>query len=87
MQCFFSLFLVVSWCGGSSNDFTFTLFCFILMVCQHPRHQVEVFIQTLKTLTSVNECKNFCQFVRTDNLLTTFDLTMSEFNFNLISTA
>ena len=27
------------------------------------------------------------QFVRTDNLLTTFDLTMSEFNFNLISTA
>ena len=70
-QCFFSLFLVVSWCCGSSNDVTFTLFCSIL-VWHH--HQVEVFIQTLKILTSVSERKNFCRFVRTDNLLTTFDL-------------
>ena len=43
--------LVVSWCCGSSNDVTFSLFC----VSHY--HKVQVFIQLLQILISANECK------------------------------
>ena len=42
---------VVSWCCGSPNDVTFSLFC----AFHYPK--VQVFITSLQIFISANECK------------------------------
>ena len=65
---------VVSWCCGSPNDVTFSLFC----VSHY--HKVQVFIQPLQILISANECKISVGLSVPTNSLTNVDWTKPEFN-------
>ena len=65
---------VVSWCCGSPNDVTFSLFC-----ASH-YHKVQVFIQPLQILISANECKISVGLSAPTNSLTNFDLIKQELN-------
>ena len=60
--------LVVSWCCGSPNDVTFSLFCASL------HHKVQVLIQPSQILISANECKIYFGLSVPTNSLTNFDL-------------
>ena len=68
--------LVVSWCCGSPNDVTFSLFC----VSHY--HKVQVFIQPLQILISAKECKISVGFSVPSNSLTTFNLIKRQFNWH-----
>ena len=67
---------VVSWCCGSPNDVTFSLFC----VSHY--HKVQVFIQPLQILISANECKISVGLSVPTNSLTTFNLIKRQFNWH-----
>ena len=65
---------VVSWCCGSPNDVTFSLFC----AFHYPK--VQVFIPSLQIFISANECKISVGLSVPTNSLTNFDLIKREFN-------
>ena len=68
--------LVVSWCCGSPNDVTFSLFC----VSHY--HKVQVFIQRLQILISANECKISVGLSVPTSSLTTFNSIKRQFNWH-----
>ena len=67
---------VVSWCCGSPNDVTFSLFC----VSHY--HKVQVFIQPLQILISENECKISFGLSVPTNSVKNFDLIKPGFNWH-----